>query len=46
MSLQLSRHVQMKGAEPLCGTVEQTTRAISAYAQYARLLYMQMGSMN
>jgi hypothetical protein len=30
-----SRRVRRKGAAPLNGAEEQTTRAISAYAQYA-----------
>jgi hypothetical protein len=38
--------VRRKGAAPLSGAEEQTTRAISAYAQCARLLYLQMGSIN
>jgi hypothetical protein len=38
---QPSRHVWRKGA-PLGGAEEQTARAISAYAQYARLLSLQM----
>jgi hypothetical protein len=35
-----------KGAAPFSGAEEQTARAIGAYAQYACLLYLQMGSMN
>ena len=31
---------------PLSGTEEQTARAISAHAQYACLLSLQMGSIN
>jgi hypothetical protein len=31
---------------PLSGAEEQTARAISAYAQYACLLSLQMGSIN
>jgi hypothetical protein len=44
MSPQPSRYVLRKGAAPLSG--EQTARAISAYAQCACLLYLQMGSIN
>jgi hypothetical protein len=39
-------HVRRKGAAPLSGTKEQTARAISAHAQYACLLSLQMGSIN
>jgi hypothetical protein len=44
--LLLSRHVQRKGAAPLSGTEEQTARAISAHAQCAFLLSLQMRSIN
>jgi hypothetical protein len=43
---QPSRHVRRKGAAPLSGAEEQTARAISAYAQCACLLSLQMGSIN
>jgi len=36
----------MKGAASLSGAGEQTSRAISAYAQYAFLLSLQMGIIN
>ena len=45
-SPQPSRHVRRKGAALLSGTEEQTARAISAHAQYACLLSLQMGSIN
>jgi hypothetical protein len=45
-SPQPSRHVRSKGATPLSGAEEQTARAISARAQCACLLSLQMGSIN
>jgi hypothetical protein len=45
-SPQPSRRVRRKGAAPLSGAEEQTVRAISAHAQRARLLTMQMVSIN
>ena len=45
-SPQPSRHVRRKGASPLSGAEEQTARAISADAQFACLLSLQMGSIN
>jgi hypothetical protein len=39
-------YVRSKSASPLTGAKEQTARASSAYAQYAFLLSLQMGSMN
>ena len=41
-----SRHVRRKGAAPFSGAKEQTARAISAHAQCACLLSLQMGSIN
>jgi hypothetical protein len=41
-----SRHVRRIGAVPLSGAEEQTSRAISAHAQCAYLLLLQMGSIN
>jgi len=46
MEAKPSLRVRKKGAAPLSGTEEQTARAISAYAQYACLLSLQMGSIN
>jgi hypothetical protein len=43
---QPSRYVRRKSAAPLSGAEEQTTRAISAYAEHACLLSLQMGSIN
>jgi hypothetical protein len=43
MGPQPSRHVRRKGATPLSCAEEQTARALSAYAQYARLLSLQLG---
>ena len=45
-SPQPSRHVRRKGAAALSGAEEQTARAISAHAQCACLLSLQMGSIN
>jgi hypothetical protein len=45
-SPQPSRHVRRKGAAPLSGAEEQTAGAISAHAQRACLLSLQMGSIN
>jgi hypothetical protein len=45
-SPQPSRHVRRKGAAPFSGAEEQTARAISAHAQCACLLSLQMGSIN
>ena len=39
-------HVRRKGAAPFSGAEEQTARAISAHAQCACLLSLQMGSIN
>jgi hypothetical protein len=39
-------HVRRKGAAPLSGAEEKTARAISAHAQCACLLSLQMGSIN
>jgi len=39
-------HVRRKGAAPLSGAEEQAARAISAHAQCACLLSLQMGSIN
>jgi hypothetical protein len=44
MRPQPSRHVQSKGAAPLSGAEKQTAFAISAYAQNACLLSLQMRS--
>jgi hypothetical protein len=41
-----SRYVRKKGAAPISGAEEQTTRAIGAYVQYACLLSLQMGSIH
>jgi hypothetical protein len=38
-SLQPGNHARRKGAAPLSGAEEQTARAISAYAQRARLFF-------
>jgi hypothetical protein len=46
LSPQPSRRVRRRGAAPLSGTEEQTARAISAHAQYACLISLQMGSIN
>jgi hypothetical protein len=43
---QLSRHVRRKGAAPLSGAEEQTSRATSVYAQCACLISLLMGSVN
>jgi hypothetical protein len=43
---QPSRHVRRKGAVPLSGAEEQTESEISAHAQCAFLLSLQMGSIN
>ena len=45
-SPQPSRRVRRKGAAPLNGAEKQTARAISAYAQCAFFLSLQMGSIN
>ena len=45
-SPQPSRYVRRIGAAPLSGAEEQTARAISAYAQYACLLPLQMENIN
>jgi hypothetical protein len=45
-SPQPSRHVRKKGAASLSGAEKQTARAISAHAQCACLLFLQMGSIN
>jgi hypothetical protein len=42
-SPQPSRNARRKGAAPLSGAGEQAARAISAYAQYACLLYFEWG---
>jgi hypothetical protein len=39
-------YVRSKCVSPLSSAEEQTARASSAYAQYAYLLSLQMGSMN
>jgi hypothetical protein len=39
-----SRYVRRKGAAPISGAEEQTARTISAYAHYAFLLSLQIGS--
>jgi hypothetical protein len=45
-SPQPGRYVLRKRAAPLSGAEEKTARAFSAYAQYAYLLSLQMGSIN
>jgi hypothetical protein len=42
----MSPRVHYSRGAPLSGTEEQTARAISAHAQYACLLSLQMGSIN
>jgi len=46
MGPQTSRCVRRKDAASLSGAEEQTARAISAYAQNACLISLQMRSMN
>jgi hypothetical protein len=45
-SPQPSRNILRKGAAPLSGAEEQTSRAISTHKQYASLLSLKMGSVN